>query len=181
VRALFGVCAAELSGQVVDLSDLGSARLSGLPERLAAAEGWARRFTILDEVFAAEAAETEPPPEIGWVWRRMIGAAGRVRVGTLAAEVGWSRRHLGERFRRELGLSPKQAARVLRFERAGGLLRRGRADLAELATACGYYDQAHLTNEWRSLAGCSPGVSIAEELPFLQDDGVSADPDWGHE
>ncbi|MEV6626692.1 helix-turn-helix transcriptional regulator, partial [Amycolatopsis sp. NPDC051114] len=118
-----------------------------------------------------------PPPELGEAWRRMRGADGRVRVTDLAGEVGWSRRHLGERFRAELGLAPKQAARVLRFERAGRLLRQGHADLAALAVECGYYDQAHLTNEWRALAGCTPGTWIAEELPFLQDDQVAAGQD----
>lgn len=177
VPSLLGVSSAELSEHVVELCQLGSARLARLPERLAAAGGWARRFDILDDVFRAEAADAAPAPEVGWAWHRMIRAAGRVRVGTLAEEVGWSRRYFTERFRRELGLSPKQAARVLRFEHAGGLLRQGSADLAQLALACGYYDQAHLTNEWRSLAGCPPGVWIAEELPFLQDDGVFAESD----
>jgi AraC-like DNA-binding protein len=170
-RALFGLPSAELSGYVVELADLGSPGLALLPERLAMAKGWSRRFAMLDEVFRAEAGELAgPAPEVGWAWRRLVRSAGGVRIGELAGEVGWSRRHFGARFRQEFGLSPKQAARVLRFERAGGLLRRGGwADLARLAVACGYYDQAHLTNEWRSLAGCSPGVWIAEELPFLQD------------
>jgi AraC-like DNA-binding protein len=166
VRTLFGVTAAELSGEVADLADfvLGSLqdRLRELP--------WRERFALLDDVLAARAVEpVVPPPELGEAWRRMRSAEGQVRVADLADEVGWSRRHLGERFRTELGLAPKQAARVLRFERAGRLLRRGRTDLAALAAECGFYDQAHLTNEWRALAGCTPGTWIAEELPFLQD------------
>lgn len=174
IPALFGVSAAELSGYVVDLAELGSPRLARLPARLADAPGWDARFDILDEVFRAEAADTAAVTgEVEWAWRHMIDAAGRVRVATLAGEIGWSRRHFTERFRRELGLAPKQAARVLRFERAGDLLRRGHTDLAEVAVRAGYYDQAHLSNEWRALAGCAPGVWIAEELPFLQDQGSS--------
>ena len=166
VRTLFGVTAAELSGEVADLADLG---LGWLPDRLRELP-WCERFALLDDVLAARAVEpVVVPPELGEAWRRMRGADGRVRVADLADEVGWSRRHLGERFRTELGLAPKQAARVLRFERAGRLLRQGHADLAALAVECGFYDQAHLTNEWRSLAGCTPGTWIAEELPFLQD------------
>jgi AraC-like DNA-binding protein len=167
VRTLFGVTAAELSGEVGDLADFG---LGSLPERLAALPTWRERFALLDDVLAARAVEpVAPPPELGEAWRRLRGADGQVRVAELADEVGWSRRHLGERFRAELGLPPKQVARVLRFERAGRLLRRGHADLASLAVECGFYDQAHLTNEWRALAGCTPGTWIAEELPFLQD------------
>jgi AraC-like DNA-binding protein len=174
VRTLFGVTAAELSGEVADLAEFG---LGWLPERLRELS-WRERFALLDEVLAARAVEpVVPSPELGEAWRRLRGADGRVRVADLADEVGWSRRHLGERFRAELGLAPKQAARVLRFERAGRLLRQGHADLAALAVECGYYDQAHLTNEWRALAGCTPGTWIAEELPFLQDDQVAAGQD----
>ena len=174
VRTLFGVTAAELSGEVVDLAEFG---LGSLPDRLRELP-WSERFALLDDVLAARAVEpVVPPPELGEAWRRMRGADGRVRVTDLAGEVGWSRRHLGERFRAELGLAPKQAARILRFERACRLLRQGRTDLAGLAVECGYYDQAHLTNEWRALAGCTPGTWIAEELPFLQDEEVAAGQD----
>ena len=44
-----------------------------------------------------------------------------------------------------------------------------RPSLAEVAFACGFHDQAHMTREWNSLAGCAPGVWIANELPNLQD------------
>lgn len=175
VRTLFGVTAAELSGEVADLAAFG---LGSLPERLRELPTWERRFALLDTVLAARAVEpVVPPPELGEAWRRMRGADGRVRVADLAEQVGWSRRHLGARFRAELGLAPKQVARVLRFERAARLLRHGHADLAALAVECGFYDQAHLTNEWRALAGCSPGRWIAEELPFLQDQEVAGGPD----
>jgi AraC-like DNA-binding protein len=176
VRTLFGVTAAELSGEVADLAEFG---LGTLPDRLRELPTWRERFALLDDVLAARATEpVAPPPEVGEAWRRMRGADGRVRVTDLAVEVGWSRRHLGERFRAELGLAPKQAARVLRFERAGRLLRAGWHDLASVAADCGFYDQAHLTNEWRALAGCTPGTWIAEELPFLQDEEVAAGQDF---
>ncbi|MEU6642278.1 helix-turn-helix domain-containing protein [Saccharomonospora sp. NPDC046836] len=169
-RALLGVSPAELAGQVVHLAELGSPELTLLPERLAEAPDWPRRFAILDQVMRAQLTQApEPAPEVRWAWHRVLQSGGTVPVASLAREVGWSRRHFGERFARELGLAPKQAARVVRFERTGRLLRRsGPVRLAELAIACGYYDQAHLTNEWRALAGCSPGTWIAEELPFLQ-------------
>jgi AraC-like DNA-binding protein len=173
VRTLLGVSAAELSGCVVDLAELPRPGFRSLTGRLHEAPDWGRRFELLDEVLlaaAAHAREHQPPGEIGWAWRRIRGTAGAARVGDLAAEVGWSRRHFGERFAREIGLPPKQAARVVRFGRATGLLRSGAAGgLSEVAHTCGYTDQAHLTNEFNALAGCTPGTWIAEELPFLQD------------
>lgn len=109
--------------------------------------------------------------EVAWAWRVLLARGGGVRIGDLAGHVGWSRRHLGERFRSELGLSPKAAARVLRFERALSHLERSDTRrLADVAVACGYVDQAHLTREWRALAGLPPAAWLAaQELPNIQD------------
>ena len=177
VRTLLGVSASDLAGCVVDLPDLPRPGLAALPERLSEATTWARRFEILDEVLLAAARRDrvhDPAGEIDWAWRRMRRDAGSIRIADLAADVGWSRRHFSERFAREVGLAPKQAARVVRFGRATSMLRGGRSlrpgggGLAQVAQVCGYFDQAHLTNEFNALAGCTPGTWIAEELPFLQ-------------
>lgn len=184
VRTLLGVSAADLAGCVVDLADLPRPGLAELAGRLHEVPDWQRRFAVLDEVLlgaASHARAHQPPDEVGWAWRRLRGTAGAARVGELAAEVGWSRRHFTERFAREIGLPPKQAARVVRFGRATALLRTGPSDgpgsgLSHVAHTCGYTDQAHLTNEFNALAGCTPGIWIAEELPFLHDPGTARGP-----
>jgi AraC-like DNA-binding protein len=182
VRRLLGVSASELAGRVVDLGDLNRPGLAGLPDRLRAAPDWTSRFRVLDEVLLASVAQAgvpRPLDEIGWAWRRLVQAGGGVPVAELAAEVGWSRRHFSERFSLEVGLRPKQAARVVRFGRAAELLRGlPIGGLAEVAQRCGYADQAHLTNEWRSMAGCTPRTWLVGEFPFLQDAEVMGGPTW---
>jgi AraC-like DNA-binding protein len=174
-RALLGLPAGPLAGNVVDLDELLGAHARELYERLAAASAWHARFDILDEVLAHAARDRlddppEPPSEVVRAWRRLVATAGGVEIGELAADVGWSRRHLSEKFRTEVGLTPKVAARVLRFERARHLLSAPtRPGLAAVAVACGYYDQAHFTREWSDLAGCTPTRWIADELPSMQD------------
>ena len=113
-------------------------------------------------------------PEVSFAWRRLLRAGGALRVSDLAAETGWSGRHLTSRFRTEIGLTPKAAARVIRFHRARHLLVREATAggngyrLADLAAACGYFDQAHLAREFRSLAGCPPSQWLAEEFRNIQ-------------
>ncbi|MQA13464.1 MAG: helix-turn-helix domain-containing protein [Pseudonocardiaceae bacterium] len=174
-RALLGLPAGELAATVVDLDTLLGAVAGELVERVRTATTWTDRFLQLDGVLARLAHDRgQPDPELAWAWRRLADSRGAVGIGGLAAEVGWSRRHLGERFRREYGLTPKAAARVMRFETAHRMLRAPEAPgLAELAVRCGYYDQAHLTREWRELAGCSPTTWLAEELPSVQDAELS--------
>jgi AraC-like DNA-binding protein len=179
VHTLLGLPSAELAGWVLDLAELPRPALAELPDRLRAAPDWAGRFAVLDEVLLQAATRERPPPdEVRRAWQLLVGSGGSIPVAELAADVGWSRRHLSERFAREVGLSPKQAGRVLRFERATALLRAlPPGGLAEVAARCGYFDQAHLSNEYRALAGCSPRTWLTEELPFLQDAAAPDEPD----
>jgi len=169
-RVLLGMPAAALAQGVWSLEEVVGHRAHELSDRLAGAAAAPGRARVLNSVLAGWAADEEYSQVVAAVWGRLAGSAGRVPVARIAADVGLSRRHLGNLVRDELGLTPKTVARVFRFGRARDFLREGRpAGLAQIAAACGYFDQAHLTNDWKRLAGCTPGEWMAEELPFLQD------------
>jgi AraC-like DNA-binding protein len=165
-RSLLGVPASLLAGQVVHLEQLLGAAAGELSERVAEATTWPARFAVLDEVLHRLLTDRDDPPaEVCSAWRRLVRAGGRTRVDALAAEIGWGRRHLENRFRDELGLGVKEAARVLRFEGTVAALHgHPRRSLAAIAVECGYYDQAHLANEWRHLAGLSPTEWLRQDL-----------------
>jgi AraC-like DNA-binding protein len=93
---------------------------------------------------------------------------GRIPVHELAPDIGFSRRHFGERFTSEFGIAPKAAARVFRFEHACRLFLRFHR-IVDVAMASGFHDQAHMVREWHALAGCTPREWIFGQLPFLQD------------
>ena len=180
-RALLGMPAAELASLDVEAADVLGRLAAEARERVLAAPDWSGRFAVLEEFLVGRlrAAQADrvpvPRPEVSYAWDRLERSRGAVSVAELAAETGWSARHLGEQFRAETGLSPKAGARVVRFDRARRrLLRRqaedGRVVLADLAAECGYYDQAHLAREFRDLAGCPPSVLLAEEFRNVQAD-----------
>lgn len=171
-RVLLGLPPVELASTVVGLDDVLGRPARALIDQLREAPSWDARFDLLEGLFLERWAGDAPKvrPELGWAWQRLCERGGAIAVQELAAEVGWSRRHLTDRFTAEFGLAPKVAARVLRFERTVGRLRR-RPDtrLADLSADFGYADQAHLTREFRAIAGCSPRQWMAEELPNVQD------------
>ncbi|MDA2806746.1 helix-turn-helix domain-containing protein [Nocardiopsis suaedae] len=179
VRALLGVGAADLSGTTVDAGDLPVPWARLLPERLSRARAWAEVFAEVDRALLWGLERRRPrgavPGELARAWR-LLCADGAVRVGRVADSVGWSRRHLAQRMGAEVGVSPKQAARLARFERSSRALRARPPVLAAVAAECGFTDQAHMTNEWRELAGCTPAQWMRDELPFLQDLPVPAGP-----
>jgi AraC-like DNA-binding protein len=169
-RALLGLPAAALAEGVWPLEDIVGRRCRELTDRLADAPDAASRATVLDAVLTRWAVEGDYPQVVDAAWRGLALSAGRVPVSRIAEQVALGRRHLGQLFRAELGLTPKTVARIFRFGQARRCLRSGRtASLAQAAVACGYFDQAHLANDWKELAGCTPGQWMAEELPFLQD------------
>ncbi len=155
-RALFGVPAGELAGRTVGLESLLGPRSGHVAERLAGASGAGARFAILDEVLRCELAGARETvrPDVWRAWMLLERSGGRLRVGELAAELGCSRRHLVNRFAADVGVSPKLAARLIRFERARRRL--GSVPLARLAADCGYADQAHLAREFSALGGAPP-------------------------
>lgn len=167
---LLGLPMAELADRIVPFAELadGAAGFGReLPERLACAATWDERFALLDAVWTRRLAEGPVPrPEVVRSWELLEASRGRVGVAELADETGWSRRHLTAHFRREVGLPPKAAARLLRFRHAVGLLGCPTPPgLATLAEVCGYYDQAHLNRDFRDLAGCTPTSYLAALRP----------------
>jgi AraC-like DNA-binding protein len=160
---------------VVALDDALGPGGTQLLEQLAEASSWEARLNLLDAWFAT--CDLPPlAPEVLWLRRELVTSQGRARVEPLMDETGWSRRHVTERFRRQLGITPKAYARLLRFEHATDLLgedRPGRS-LADVAMAAGYYDQSHLTRDFAALAGITPGAYVATasgvpEVRFVQD------------
>ena len=176
-RALLGRPAGELAGIDVDGSEVLGAVAGELHERLREADSWAARFALLDQILLDHAdLDQQVTPDIAEAWRLLIRCGGTIGAGDLARRVGWSPRYLQRRLLAETGLTPKAAARVIRFDRARRTLQGQAATeggarggtLASLAAGCGYYDQAHLAREFRGLAGCPPSTWLAEEFRNVQ-------------
>jgi AraC-like DNA-binding protein len=165
-RAVYGMPAAELADTLVSLDDLLGPVGSELLDRLRTAATWADRFAALDTMLArvvargpgsGRAAPADVRPEVAETWRRLVSARGRIQVGAIAADLGWSRRHLAERFRIEVGLAPKTIARIIRFENAHRLATvDDPPSWADLSTLTGYADQSHLVRDWRAFTGRTP-------------------------
>jgi AraC-like DNA-binding protein len=157
----------DLSNRTVDLADLFERATSRLLDRLHAARSWELRFDILDrEIAARVAAARRPARQVVWTWRQLASTRGRARIAGLLRETGWSERHLAARFREEIGLTPKAFARTLRFSSAVRTLTSpGRGSLAEVAQACGYFDQAHFTRDFREFAGTTPTALLDSRYP----------------
>ena len=164
--AVFGLPLRELANADVGLADLLGRDAGRLTERIAEAADWPTRFRLLDRYVASRLRHGPTlTRQVHGAWRRVTASAGRVRIDTLADEIGWTRQHLNARFREQIGLTPKTVARVARLHHAASLLA-GAGDLAEVAQTCGYADQSHLNRDFRALTGCTPTEYLGRRGAF---------------
>jgi AraC-like DNA-binding protein len=171
---LLGMPMSELTGRVVGFADLFGVEGSVLVDRVREIANWRTRFALLDTFLATRADRgPTPAPEVVWAWRRLTASGGRMLIRDLVDEVGWSSRHLIDRFRQQVGVPPKTYARIVRFN---ALLRRMDTapdrGLAALAADAGYTDHAHLVRDFHEFTGTTPTAFIAgKQVNFRQDAG----------
>jgi AraC-like DNA-binding protein len=169
-HAVLGACA-ELQGTVAGLDDLWGPDAARIQEQLRAARSWEDRFTMAEAALARRfEAGRAVDAQVGYVWRRMVRNQGQVRVEPLASEAGWSRKRLWSRFRSQIGLTPKRAARLIRFDHAAHRLAAGDG-AALVAAESGYADQSHLNRDVMTFAGMTP--TAVGVTPWLAVDEVA--------
>ena len=162
---------AETAGTVVALSDLWGRDATQVYERLRAAASWEDRFAIAEAALAQRLESGRAvAPEVAYTWGQMVASRGQARVEDLAAGAGWSRKRLWSQFRSQLGLRPKHAAQLVRFDHAAHRLAAGQSP-ARVAADSGYADQSHLNRDVMAFAGMTP--TAVASAPWLLVDPVA--------
>lgn len=183
-RALLHLPAGDLASLDLDGSQVLGPLAAQIQERVRIAPDWPARFSILDELLASRlGGRAQLRPGTARAWQQLLASGGATTVADLASDTGWSTRQLRNHFGAEVGLTPKAAARVIRFDRTRRLLQRQAAagtlgPLADVAAECGYYDQAHLAREFSELAGCPPSTWLAQECRNVQAAAGAPVPGW---
>jgi AraC-like DNA-binding protein len=162
---------AELGETAVTLDDLWGHDAVRSQEQLRAAGSWDERFAIAEAALVRRReAGWAADPEVAFAWRLMMTSRGQVRVERLAAEAGWSRKRLWSRFRSQIGITPKRAAQLIRFDHAAHRLAAGHG-AALVAAETGYTDQSHLHRDVMTFAGVTP--TAVAGAPWLAVDDIA--------
>lgn len=164
VSRLLGMPGREVAGRAVAVGDLVPSLGAELADKLASAQSWHERFAVVESSLLELLHRTDPVPAwVAGMCRAITASGGDVRISDLVSASGWSHRHVARTFGEHVGLTPKQLAGVVRFERASADL--GRCPLAEIAAVHGYADQSHLTREVLRYAGETPTQLAAARRP----------------
>ena len=159
--ALLGGAIAEANDGPLRLLDVIPGPIGMLLDQLRKTSTWEHRFAAADRFLARGFADSKRrvPPELTWAWETLDQSHGQVPIRALARAIGWSERHLINQFRVYFGVRPKATARRLRFSYAFDMLStHPTGDLSAIAAQAGFSDQSHMTREFQTFSGVSPGL-----------------------
>jgi AraC-like DNA-binding protein len=164
---VFGPGVAGSVNMVTDLELLLGPPARELREQLLGTESTEERFAHLERFLVARLSLGAAPSTVVSDAARLIEEAhGNLRIASLPAELGGSRKQLWLRFARELGMSPKVYAQVHRFVWTLARLRESTSvDWSRLAVTAGYSDQSHLVRDFRRVASASPTEFLRARTP----------------
>lgn len=91
---------------------------------------------------------------------------GQIKTGALAKRHFITERQLERQFNQQIGVSPKEFINLTRFKQAFEKMQHneGRRSLSDIAWECGYYDHAHLTNDFKRYMGATPTALILSDF-----------------
>ncbi|WP_433453484.1 helix-turn-helix domain-containing protein [Streptomyces sp. CA-142005] len=168
-RPLLGVPAAGLVGRVARLDELpGGAgrRLAREMRRLEPRDA----LPHLTEVLPGLLSDAVDPDRTALLRAGVAALSVRLdrapaQVREVARELAVSERQLRNLFAEGVGVSPKHYARIDRVRTV--VTRAGSARWSELAAATGYFDQSHMTSDFRALMGVPPRSYVTGRLPAV--------------
>ena len=152
----------------VDLEALVGCSATLLREQLLEARDARRRLEVLIRWLQQRSTALQPCSALQHALCTLDATPRIDALGATARDLGWSPRKPGERFRQQVGMTPKRYLRLRRFRQVLGVIAipDQRVDWAGLAVECGYHDQAHLAHEFREFSGLSPTAYSRQRSPW---------------
>jgi AraC-like DNA-binding protein len=171
----FATPASEITNADVPLELMwGRTSVEQLREQLLAANAPDSALDVLEAGLLSAWRDRASHPAVAFALRSFRATPSLARLQTVTDAIGLSPKRFIERFKTEVGVTPKRYCRLLRFQRAVQLAYKHEVNWAQLAVDCGYFDQAHFIHEFRDFSGLTPGnyqtacTEFQNHVNFLQ-------------
>jgi AraC-like DNA-binding protein len=148
----------EMNSQVAPLDALWGQAAGEIRERLQSAPSVQAGFALLEQLLMARFCEA--PYSLNLVQHAVVKIAqhhGALSIRALSDQIGFSQNHLGNQFKRFVGIPPKEVARFYRFAHVlHSLEATQHVDLTRIAHQTRFYDQSHFNKDFVAFTGHSP-------------------------
>jgi AraC-like DNA-binding protein len=125
------------------------------------------KFTVLENYFLQK-KKRESNPLVDYAVSALKQAPHVWTIEKLSQKTGVTGKHLISLFKKYVGLSPKQFAKITRFQKVIQLIEKQQTiEWTSLAYECGYYDQAHFIHEFRAFSGINPSAYLVQRGEYI--------------
>jgi len=158
----FDFPASELHNMHLSLEALWGRKARSLVDEVLAAPTPDAKFDVLERALLATARTLSRHRAVTLALRELSDVSTGCGIAQLTGSIGMSQRRFLERFRSEVGMAPKLFARVQRFQAVVATVHSAsEVSWADVASACGYFDQAHFIHDFRAFSGFTPNAYFA--------------------
>jgi transcriptional regulator GlxA family with amidase domain len=135
-----------------------------LRDRLLEAKTPEAKFHVLEQTLLAQAARPlDRHPAVSLALKEFQSTPQPCPISAVVEDIGLSQRRFIQLFSEEVGLTPKLFCRIQRFQEVLCLFEKGIPfQWAEIALACGYFDQAHFIHDFQAFSGLNPITYLAQ-------------------
>lgn len=167
----FDLPLAELTNKVVDMDCIWGLAMREIRERLADVPTINGRIHAMERILLRRLQERRTLPMVQHVSQALLVNGNGRSVRDLSDEVGVSQKHLIHQFKKTVGVSPKQLARIGRFQAVLNAIEPQQLiNWGQVAHQCHYYDQAHFTRDFKAFTGMTPSAYLAQRTAVFGDD-----------
>jgi len=162
-RAFLDLPAHEFTDRVVEIGSISRKFERELLQACVVERTLVGKIAAADKFLVAELSKATHDTRLLALAANIIDYRGVISVDELASTAGISPRQLERRFLSEVGVGPKLLARIVRFQQVFRAVDQSNPAWADVALACGYYDQAHLIRDFKQFARETPAVLLASQ------------------
>jgi AraC-like DNA-binding protein len=151
----------DLTDTVVEADLVFGRRFSELREQLLATKSIGRMFQLLEDFLLRQAGDSLRADSaarcVEYAVSSIIHKPTLRRLQQLSEEIGYSQKHFIALFKQQVGISPKQYLKIMRFQKVIRAVEQNESiSWSDIALESGYYDQAHFIHDFKRFSGFTP-------------------------
>jgi AraC-like DNA-binding protein len=159
----------ELNNLTIELDTVWNNEIHSIRNAILNTERIGQKFSILENYFLQKGKrKSEPNLLVQYAVEQLIHSPAVWTIDRLTRKVGVTQKHLISLFKKYVGLSPKQLARISKFQKVIQLAeKQQRIEWTQLAYECGYYDQSHFIKEFQAFSGINPSSYLVQRGEYI--------------